>query len=660
MRFSSLTLEDFGPYKGVQTLDLTGDDGVTIIWGNNGRGKTTLLNAFRYALYGKVYGRNARMAHSLQKIGNWESFDEGKYGFRVSLNMEVDGVDYELTRQYSVRSGVTVPRSDNDYKEDVFLKKGGTFVSPNERDHILQTIMPEKVSRFFLFDAELLGEYEELLNDESAMGPKIKNSIEGILGVPILINGHTDTNEILKEYRKDMSKLARHNQHAEKVGTLLEAKQSELETHEAERDALREELETLKSAKQTIEEEMSRTERIRDLLNQKGRLEETIVSKKAMLSDTLRELQSLTKQAWKGMLGTRIGSVVEELNKAIEELKEKDARHVYSEQLMAELRAGIGSGRCPMCEQPMDNDLICRLEEELKHPKAGFASLTQEEKTNLIEMQARKTQLERLITPNLRDEIRSLEARIAGLKVDISDAEQQLAAVERQLSGVEDMDGIASLVKEYANCVAKISIVEQGIQKQEEKINDIKLLIRELEDQLKKHGGGDLKIAENKRNFCEQLTDIFDKGVELYRERLKDKVEQDASDVFLRISNEPDYCGLRINENYGLSIIHRGGRTIEIRSAGYEHIVALSLIGALHKNAPLQGPIIMDSPFGRLDPDHKEKMVAALPSLSEQVILFVYEDEVDTQLVRRLLGSTLQHEYSLERISAMHTKIIET
>ena len=61
-----------------------------------------------------------------------------------------------------------------------------------------------------------------------------------------------------------------------------------------------------------------------------------------MLSDTLRELQSLTKQAWKGMLGTRIGSVVEELNKAIEELKEKDARHVYSEQLMAELRAGIG------------------------------------------------------------------------------------------------------------------------------------------------------------------------------------------------------------------------------------------------------------------------------------------------------------------------------
>ena len=125
--------------------------------------------------------------------------------------------------------------------------------------------------------------------------------------------------------------------------------------------------------------------------------------------------------------------------------------------------------------------------------------------------------------------------------------------------------------------------------------------------------------------------------MELYRERLKDKVEQDASDVFLRISNEPDYCGLRINENYGLSIIHRGGRTIEIRSAGYEHIVALSLIGALHKNAPLQGPIIMDSPFGRLDPDHKEKMVAALPSLSEQVILFVYEDEVDTQLVRRLL-----------------------
>ena len=38
LRFLSLTVEDFGPYKSRQTIDFTSDDGVTIIWGNNGRG----------------------------------------------------------------------------------------------------------------------------------------------------------------------------------------------------------------------------------------------------------------------------------------------------------------------------------------------------------------------------------------------------------------------------------------------------------------------------------------------------------------------------------------------------------------------------------------------------------------------------------------------
>lgn len=71
------------------------------------------------------------------------------------------------------------------------------------------------------------------------------------------------------------------------------------------------------------------------------------------------------------------------------------------------------------------------------------------------------------------------------------------------------------------------------------------------------------------------------------------------------VSNDPDYVSLKINDIYGLSIVHSSGREVPLRSAGYEHIVALALIAVLHKNAPLRGPIIMDSPFGRFNPVHK-------------------------------------------------------
>jgi DNA sulfur modification protein DndD len=45
----SISLTDFGPFKGEQRIDFPGESGVSIIYGENMRGKTTLLNAIRYA-----------------------------------------------------------------------------------------------------------------------------------------------------------------------------------------------------------------------------------------------------------------------------------------------------------------------------------------------------------------------------------------------------------------------------------------------------------------------------------------------------------------------------------------------------------------------------------------------------------------------------------
>ena len=77
---------------------------------------------------------------------------------------------------------------------------------------------------------------------------------------------------------------------------------------------------------------------------------------------------------------------------------------------------------------------------------------------------------------------------------------------------------------------------------------------------------------------------------------------------FVKLTGDKDYVGLQINDNYGLEIIHRSGRKVPGRSSGYEHIVALSLIGALHMNAPLRGPIIMDSPFWTIG-SHTQKRI---------------------------------------------------
>jgi len=165
----------------------------------------------------------------------------------------------------------------------------------------------------------------------------------------------------------------------------------------------------------------------------------------------------------------------------------------------------------------------------------------------------------------------------------------------------------------------------------------------------------DLAKERQRRQLCASLGELFDKGVGVYRERLRKKVEQDASKLFLQLTTEPDYASLKINENYGLIIVHKDGDEIQVRSAGAEHVVALSLMGALQRNAPLEGPIVMDSPFGRLDEGHTGRIVKALPSMAKQVLLLVYESELEPQFVRNTLKGDLLREYKIVRKSARHS-----
>ena len=153
---------------------------------------------------------------------------------------------------------------------------------------------------------------------------------------------------------------------------------------------------------------------------------------------------------------------------------------------------------------------------------------------------------------------------------------------------------------------------------------------------------------------------VFVDAVDRYKTALRNRVQESATELFLRITTEnEDYASLAINEHYGLTIIHKDGRAEDSRSAGAEQVVALALMGALQANAPLRGPIVMDTPFGRLDPKHTANVVTALPSMAEQVVLFVQEGEIDRATVRELLGGHLLSEYQLDKHTARRTLVTE-
>src|SRR2546422_8014171 len=61
MKLRKLELSNFGPYQGKHAIDFDTDEerNICIIWGSNGAGKTHILQAIKWALYGYVVGPRA-------------------------------------------------------------------------------------------------------------------------------------------------------------------------------------------------------------------------------------------------------------------------------------------------------------------------------------------------------------------------------------------------------------------------------------------------------------------------------------------------------------------------------------------------------------------------------------------------------------------------
>jgi DNA sulfur modification protein DndD len=657
LHFLSMTLSNFGPYKGTQTIDFSNRSGVTIFWGDNGRGKTTLLNAFRYALFGTIQRRNG-VLRSLRDMENIEGRDEGHYGFSVVLKMDNDGTIYELTRQYRPLKEVTVPNSDDDYEKVMFLKKDGSFLSPNDTEHILNIIMPEQVSRFFLFDGELLQEYEELLENETSTGDRIKEAIEKILGVPVLTNGLVDVRECLENYDKLKSKAAQKDTKTRQFGLQLAAVDDEITEHSKLIESQKAKLSDLYKEKMTLTQKSEETEQVRGWITSRDNARRLLQQRKDSLSQVRQNLCTITKDAWKGMLAERIQLVADELSQQIAALEKRKQNKVVAEKFIIEIKKACQDHKCPVCEQEISDEYIGILEERIRKSESEFSGLSEDDKEKLLSLQGKLSGIRALHTADRQREIKILEDQVGTLQIEIGSLSQEISELTDKITKYGDTSGVAGIAQQLAAVISKIDITEKGIKDEQSVLDKAKESRTNINNLINRQAsGGDLLIATQQYALCEQISKIFETGMTKYREKLKKNVEKDATEIFVHLSSDKDYIGLQIHDNYGLSIVHKSGRLVPGRSSGFEHIVALSLIGALHKNAPLRGPIIMDSPFGRLDPTHKQNIVQQLPEMAEQSILLAYTGEIDNQLAREALGNTLIREYHLVRRSSMNTNI---
>lgn len=657
LRFNKITISNFGPYFGQHEIVLNPKDGVTFVWGNNGYGKTSFLNALRFALWGSLVN-SKRASQPLADFVNKKAKAIGE-GMMVRLDCKNEEHKFTLIRNFKrLPEAISDGNQDSDYEYSFIVKQDAQALTVEEAIDFQRTMFPDNISRFYLFDAELLDQYEKLVEENNNDNEALKQDIEDLLGLPILDGAKHSLMEIAQQLQSTYDRVSKEDQKNEKNNKTLKNLNAKKENVEKEIGDLEAHLQTLKSEIENCEIILSENEQFNDLLNQETKIKSSLEEKNKNLEEAQEKLKKSLGLLWEVVfdktLSIIIDSKVEQENALIKETGESKAQHLISEILNVMKENHVES--CPICSAPLSAESI----EQLFRDMETHMQQSQKTTLQLNSLRAEISKLRSYISHHSLDGIvEDINAflgkkdEIQKFELDLSDITERKNTLHKSVSA----DNLREVATKYGSLSSEYEAGKKGLKDAKTQLQELKTKIANLRKEISANGGEAVKKVTSQQELIETLQSIIEDGMTEFREDLKKRIEKTASRIFCSISHNKDYIGLRINDHYGLEILEDDGEIVPNRSEGFEQVVAFSLVAALHLNSPIAGPIIMDSTFQRIDLLHKSNTLRCLPTLGRQIIVLAYQGEVNRQEAVQILGESYLKDYAIKRIDKHHSQI---
>lgn len=651
MIIKTVVVQDFGPYCGKKTIDLApGDRPVTLIHGENELGKTSFLNAVRWALYGTVFDRRNKPI-SLVDLLNREAKSNGTYEFSVVLTVDDDGTDYTIYRHASSKSD---PTDESDFATDLRVQKGVAFLSREEGAREIQRLLPEDISHFFLFDGEMLGRFEDLVSDATKQSNTIRSSIEQILGVPALENAVTDLSELLTESTRKRDRAAKHVSAAERDAEEVQKFEAKITIAKEDVASIQEQMNERQGQIADVERQLQRHKSVESELAEVLGWRQSRKNAEERIVDLKDERQRLLADAWRDVMYRAVQPRLEELEARRDEISKasrQDAKAALAREQIEVLLTGTDP--CPTCHQELHESKRDELQSVLDALPAGPTVDPDEHDRIAVAI----SRLKKVRAPGAVGQINRIEAEVDKALVERSKANAKIAELELKLRE-HDEDEVAKLQREKDRLVENKGTILKSIQQAEDRLAMLEQQAAQVRGRIARVSDPELNRLTKEVDLYQGLLDVFRSAIAALRDDLRSVVEQDASDNFMQLTSHTERAGLRINDSYGLLIVNNDGETVTVRSAGAEQIVALSLIGALNKNAVKRGPLIMDTPFGRLDVKHRTNILTFLTQMSDQAVLLVHSGEFYRERDFAVIEPAVQREYELTFVNVNHTDVV--
>lgn len=656
MKISALIMKNFMPYKNEVSVRFPQDDhrNVMIIYGDNMRGKTSFLNAIRWGFYGKALGRHLREI-PIHFLLNTDAASEGDFHFEVRIVFKAGGHEYILIRKATKREHVAFPSRPEDFTVSVSLQKDDSVVPGHSVEAEINRYIPEQVSRFFLFDGELLQEYETLLLEGSEQGERIKNAIEQVLGVPVLTRGRDEIETILRTAQKQQSKEIAKVKSLEVLAERQSELQDKLASIESSLQRLKSQQNEMRSQREMLDDEIEKVDEVYRNLTESKSLKARLGAIIGRLDQLGREKKELAKKAWVDLLLPKLRARQIDLYNAQQLIFDAEEQRNSYKRKIDDLTKIISREPCPTCGGMVGSESFSSIRDQISELEGKLSSHNVPD-LDLQSISFELNGISDILAESVGDQIAVLQREDRRLSVELTQIDNSLRIIEDKIQG-NDLEEIARkrrqrdlIVRAEGDLDGKIRDTEIDLRK---KRSDLEMISRQISNE----PAARQQRSTAKVQLCSELLHAFSESVERLRDSLRLKVEASATQAFKRLSTQAGYQGLSINSSYGLSIIDDNGRKVDLRSAGAEQIVALSLIDGLARTGRSAGPVVMDTPFGRLDLKHRENILSYLPDTTSQLILLVHDGEVrkDTDLTP--VASRIGKEYVIREITSRQSNI---
>lgn len=660
-----ITLTNFGIYSQENSFDLSPqpEDGfnrpIILFKGKNGVGKTTLMEAIRLCLHGPLalgsrVSRADYEVHLAKRISVPTNLQNKPTATKIGLEMEYVSVGrrhiYLIERSWRDVNGKI--------KEELTILEDGQspvdISTPHQKEGFLRELVPPSIAEIFFFDGEKL---QILANGETSQY-LLADTIKTLLGLHLVEQLQKDldiylarqeTSSGLKALQGQLEKISRDRENLEQKRFELQGKQWEIHQaiHSIEQKITHQE-------QKFATQGSSFAERLGDLKVTKQRLITEIETQRKSAQELANGLLpfAISPKMLEAVTARLNREQAYEQASVAQQVIDKSYEYVESKFQQPDFLAMLGIN--------INGETLIKLLTEIKATMAhsiDISSITSDEVILDVSEKDRQTLLswiEQALT-DIPQQFCRVITRLNRLEAELEQVNQDLTLVPSD----ETLQPLAKTLQQYNQDLGAHRKVEQDLVEQLEqigfKLEQATHQLRAIHQQMADHDQHDQRIRLASKTHL-----VLEDYAKALNEEKIVLLEQTVTRRFNDLNRKVGlFEAIKIDPNTFKITLSRQQQSFDRSqlSAGENQILAIAIIWALREVSGVPMPVILDTPIGRLDTEHRRRIIEEyFPRASHQIILLVTDAEIDSSMEEKLTP-LISHSYDLTHRLASPTSL---